>query len=197
MNVKEHYDRLIEEDNDPFFDPPELQAYMDGWDGPEFMAAMQLDGSERVLEIGVGTGRLADRAAPCCRHLTGIDLSPKTIERAAQNLQRHPNVDLICGDFLEHPFAERFDVIYSSLTMMRFEDKQQVLRKVDALLKPGGRFCLSIDKNPSRYIDMGVRKLQIYPDAVEETLRNIGATSMQVVNTIEKEFAHILVCRKQ
>ena len=37
MNVVKHYDLLINEDNDPFRDPPELQEYMDQWDGAAFI----------------------------------------------------------------------------------------------------------------------------------------------------------------
>lgn len=65
MNVAEHYDLLIDENNDPFRDPAQLKAYMDKWDGNEFISAMMLTGDESVLEIGVGTGRLAARVAEC------------------------------------------------------------------------------------------------------------------------------------
>lgn len=32
MNVIEHYDKLIEEKNDPVYDPKPLKEYMDKWD---------------------------------------------------------------------------------------------------------------------------------------------------------------------
>ena len=121
MDIKTHYDLLIEENNDPFRDPPVLQKYMETWDGQAFLDLMELDESKTVLEIGVGTGRLAVKAAASCRHLTGIDISPKTIARAKENLRDCQNISLVCGDFLDYPFAETFDVIYSSLTMMHFD----------------------------------------------------------------------------
>ena len=36
MEVVNHYDLLIEEENDPFRDPPFLQEYMSEWDGKPF-----------------------------------------------------------------------------------------------------------------------------------------------------------------
>lgn len=61
-----HYDLLIDENNDPVHDPEPLRAYMDKWDGPEFIRKMNLDSTKSVLEIGVGTGRLAVGVAPLC-----------------------------------------------------------------------------------------------------------------------------------
>ena len=123
-----HYENLIDEGNDPVQDPPELAAYMDGWDGHPFLAALMLDGAQSVLEIGMGTRRLAVRTAPLCRHFTGIDLSPKTIGRAGEHLAGHAHVHLICADFLAWDTEERFDVIYSSLTFQHFADKSCLSR---------------------------------------------------------------------
>ncbi len=68
MNIIEHYDKLIEENNDPFRDPQILQDYMNKWDGSAFIDAMQLDKTKHVLEIGVGTGRLANGATHLGTH---------------------------------------------------------------------------------------------------------------------------------
>ena len=59
MDVITHYDLLIAEGNDPVHDPPALKEYMDRWDGSAFLEALQLSTEKTVLEIGVGTGRLA------------------------------------------------------------------------------------------------------------------------------------------
>ena len=64
MDVIEHYDKLIDEGNDPFLDPKPLRDYMDKWDGQRFIDALSLDKTKSVLEIGVGTGRLAVRVIP-------------------------------------------------------------------------------------------------------------------------------------
>ena len=152
MDIVTHYDMLIDENNDPFCDSPEMQEYMNRWDGQAFLDALKLDKNKNVLEIGVGTGRIAAKVAPECMKLTGIDISPKTIKRAQENLKANKNILLVCEDFTKYNFSETFDVIYSSLTMMHFENKQQVIFKVDKLLNEGGIFCLSIDKNQSQYI---------------------------------------------
>ncbi len=89
--VIEHYDKLIDENNDPVHAPKPLRDYMDKWDGQKFVESMQLYKSKSVLEIGIGTGRLAMKAAPLCRFLLGIDISSKTIQRASENLSCYRN----------------------------------------------------------------------------------------------------------
>ena len=161
-DVRAHYDRLIDENNDPVLDPPELRAYMDLWDGQDFIERMALAPDKKVLEIGVGTGRLAVHAAPRCGEFYGVDLSEKTLIRAREHLGPLPHVHLICGDFLSCDLPMDFDVIYSSLTFMHIPEKQAAISKAAALLKKGGRFLLSLDKNPSPVIDMGTWQLPIY-----------------------------------
>lgn len=197
MNVIEHYDILVDENNDPLRDPRYLQDYMDKWDGAPFLNAMQLQGSENVLEIGVGTGRLAIRVLPLCKSFTGIDISPKTIERARENLLEYHNADLICADFNNYCFNTKFDIIYSSLTLFHFEDKQAFVNKVASLLAADGRFVLSIDKSQSTYIDMGTRKLRIYPDTLDNVTSCLSAGKMVLVKHSETEFAHILIAEKR
>ena len=195
-DVIEHYDKLIDENNDPFKDPAPLKEYMDKWDGDRFIGALALDESKDVLEIGVGTGRLAAKVIPFCNQFWGIDISPKTISRSSENLMTYKNVHLICDDFLKYCFANRIDVIYSSLTFMHIEDKQLAINKVASLLNDGGIFVLSIDKNQDQYIDMGTRKIKIYPDSSDSIKRNLVSADLCIVDEFETEFAYVTVSKK-
>ena len=195
-DIISHYDLLIDENNDPVHDPEPLRRYMDKWDGQPFIDKMRLDNTKSVLEIGVGTGRLALRTAPLCRTFTGIDLSPKTVERAKENLSRLHNVTLINADFITHVFARKFDVIYSSLTFMHIQNKRSAITKISSLLNAGGIFLLSIDKNPSDVIDMGTRKLKIYPDAPSEILSCLGSADLTLIEQYETDLAIIFSARK-
>ena len=196
MDVRTHYDLLIEENNDPYRDPPALQKYMELWDGQVFLDLMELNPSKTVLEIGIGTGRLAAKTAERCMHLTGIDISPKTIARAQENLRNFSNVSLICDDFTHCQFKEKFDVIYSSLTMMHFSDKKLVIDKMNALLNHNGLLCLSIDKNQSERIDMGTRRIRVYPDTPDRTIALAEQGGLKMQETAETENAFLLVFMK-
>ena len=193
----DHYESLIDENNDPVHDPAPLKDYMNKWDGDRFIEDLQLSEDKSVLEVGVGTGRLAIRVAPNCGRFVGIDISPKTIERARENLAEYKTVELICDDFMTHEFDCCFDVIYSSLTFMHIEDKQAAVNKVAALLNLGGRFVLSIDKNRDEYIDTGDRRIQIFPDKPEEVLSFIKDAGLIIVKQYDTEFSHIFVVEKK
>lgn len=194
--VIEHYDLLIEEGNDPVHDPRPLQDHMDKWDGQDFIDRLKLDKTKTVLEIGVGTGRLAVKVVPLCGCFFGIDISPKTIERAKENLAGCDNVTLFCGDFTAYSFPQTFDVIYSSLTFMHIKEKQMTLDKVACLLKNEGRFVLSIDKNQEKFIDMGSRKIPVFPDNLVDTGTYIEKAGLKIIEQTETEFAHIFVAIK-
>ena len=192
-DVIRHYDLMIDENNDPVRDPEPLREYMDKWDGQQFIDLLQLTKEKSVLEIGVGTGRLAVRVAPECREIFGIDLSPKTAERAKENLKKQTNVTLVCGDFMSYEFGRKFDVIYSSLTFMHIRDKQAAINKVRSLLNIGGRFVLSIDKNQSDAIDYGTRKIKIYPDNKEDIVKYITQSGMNLMKVFETDFAFVFI----
>lgn len=197
MNVIEHYDNLINENNDPVHDPKPLQDYMNKWDGKEFIDEMQLDSNKSVLEIGVGTGRIAKKVAPFCKSFCGIDVSPKTIEKAKLNLYDNSNVDLICDDFMTYDFKQNFDIIYSSLTFMHIENKQDAINKTAELLNKDGIFALSIDKNQEKIIDMGTYKVDIYPDNPNEIEKYIKNANLSIKAKYETEFAYIFISQKQ
>lgn len=194
--VAYHYDLLVKENNDPVHDPKPLREYMDKWDGQNFIDKMELETQKSVLEIGVGTGRLAVRVAPLCGQFYGIDISPNTIKRAKENLSAQTNVNLYCGDFLTFKFSQYFDVVYSSLTFMHIEEKQNAVNRVASLLRSSGKFVLSIDKNQDVFIDTGTRKITVFPDTPAEMESYIANSGLLLIEHYETEFAHIFVAKK-
>ncbi|MGN1161928.1 MAG: class I SAM-dependent DNA methyltransferase [Candidatus Fimenecus sp.] len=192
-DIARHYDRLIDENQDPVHDAEPLKEYMDKWDGQSFIDKMQLDKTKSVLEIGVGTGRLAVKVAPICGFFTGIDISEKTVEKAKENLAKIQHKNLLYGDFLTFDFKEKFYVVYSSLTFMHIEEKQKAFDKIFSLLKDKGLFVLSIDKNQDDIIDAGFSKITVYPDNPKDIIKYANFTGLKLLEQYETEFAYIFV----
>ncbi len=79
---------------------------------------------------------------------------------------------------------------------MHIQDKRAAIRRVASLLKPGGRFVLSIDKNQQAEIDYGNRKIAVYPDIVKEIVALISEAGLNIENQFETAYAIIFVVLK-
>jgi len=196
LDVSNHYDLLVDENNDPVHDDNNIMQYMNKWDGKIFIDLLDLNKEKTVLEIGVGTGRLAIKIASQCKYLYGIDLSFKTIEKAKINLKEYSNIIFIYGDFLSHKFTNKFDTIYSSLTFMHIKDKRKAINKVSSLLHDKGTFVLSIDKNNSNVIDYGSHMVKVYPDNLQKTNNLLVESGLICKDIIETEYAYIILSKK-
>lgn len=194
--VIKHYDKLIEENNDPVFDAPMLKEYMDGWDGQRFIDEMRLDKSKSVLEIGCGTGRLAVRVCPHVCSFTGVDISPKTVERAKENLNAF-SANVILGDFMTLEFKNSYDVIYSSLTFMHISDKKSAIKKAYSLLKEGGIFALSVDLSQNTVLDYGSRKIALYPNNYDEIYKDFINCGFTILKAWKTDRAGVIIAQRQ
>lgn len=77
---------------------------------------------------------------------------------------------------------------------MHIEDKQNAINKVLALLKDGGKFVLSTDKNKNGFIDIGKRKIKVFPDTSDEIKSYISDSGL--IEQYETEFANIFIAKK-
>jgi ubiquinone/menaquinone biosynthesis C-methylase UbiE len=197
LSTQEHYDNLIDENNDPVYDPEPLQEYMNKWDGSKFLIELGISKESSVLEIGVGTGRLALRVLQQgCKYFVGVDLSQKTIRKASENLKKFSNYSLIAGDYITVDFHNTFDIIYSSLTFFHIEDKVSAIKKAKRLLNTKGRFVLSIEKNSNDFLDYGQYKVKLYPDDLEQITTILEECGFNILSVIETEFANIITANK-
>ncbi|MBQ7394807.1 MAG: class I SAM-dependent methyltransferase [Lentisphaeria bacterium] len=194
-----HYDELVREGNDPFLDPPEVQEYMDEWDGEEFLNLLALTGKEKVLEIGCGTGRLAGRVLNLCMEYTGIDLSGASVMRARANLAAVPGTpfrNFLCGQFPDCILPGQYHCIFSSLTFLHIPDKSAAMQKIASHLLPGGRVVLSLDKTRKEDIEYIDRTVPVFPDTPVSIKKACTGTGLQFVSRLEKEKATLLVFAK-
>jgi len=92
-----------------------------------------------VLEIGVGTGKNLAYHPPGIA-ITGIDLSPRMLERARRVAEKDGiAVDLRQGDVQALEFeSESFDEAVASFVFCSVPDPVLGLREVRRVLKPGG-----------------------------------------------------------
>ena len=189
ITAREHYDHLAEMGND-LNDPPELLEYMSRWDGPPFWKAIGDTTKKDILEIGIGTGRIARQLLNNgCNSLTGLDISPKTIASAETQLIEFSNLRLILGDITEFCSPGSFDVACSVLTFMHIQDKHKALQNIVDSLRPGGRVVLSIDKASDSF-DFEKWEVTLYPwtpDKYADALKSSGCEMIELIPLIDNQ----------
>ena len=79
---------------------------------------------------------------------------------------------------------------------MHIQDKLSAIQKIATLLTNNGLFVLSIDKNQNEYIDMGVRKIKIYPDNPSDIRAYLSITKLKIITEFQTDHAYVTVSTK-
>jgi ArsR family transcriptional regulator len=98
-----------------------------------------------LLDVGTGTGRMAELFAPHAAHVTALDRSPEMLQVARARLQGFPTglVDLVQGDFGALPFDYgRFDTVLFHQVLHYAQDPGAVLAEAARVTAPGGTIAL-------------------------------------------------------
>jgi SAM-dependent methyltransferase len=131
-----------------------------------------------VVELGVGTGRIAIPTAAAGVRVIGVDSSAGMIE-VCREVGRSAGVeallDLRLGDLRDPPVAERVRLVTcpfrSFLHLHGDEERLRALRAAHALLEPGGRLAFDVfEPAPEDIEDTHGRWLEREPGIFEHAL---------------------------
>ena len=96
------------------------------------------------LDAGCGAGRFAEVAATRGPHLVAMDLS-SAVEAAKKTLEPFPNADVVQASLFEPPFERgAFDFVYCIGVIQHTPDPARAVETVVRLVRPGGRFAMTI-----------------------------------------------------
>jgi SAM-dependent methyltransferase len=115
-----------------------------------YVAEAKADGGP-IVELGVGTGRIALPIASAGVEVIGVDSSEGMLAVCREQAERAglPELlDLRLGDLREPPVEERVGLVIcpfrAFLHMPNEEERLRALRAARALLRPGGRFVFDV-----------------------------------------------------
>ena len=121
-----------------------------------FYVGLAVEAGGPVVELGVGTGRIAIPTAAAGVPVIGVDSSPGMLEVCREHAELagvSELVDLRVGDFRDPPISERVPLVTSPfrsfLHLADDDERLAVLQAAARLLAPGGRLAFDVFE-PSR-----------------------------------------------
>ena len=114
----------------------------------ELMVASEFKSTDRVLDLGAGTGFITLPIALKTKEVVAVDVSENMLEvlRTKAHEQGIGNVSHLVMDLTELAFPEdSFDVIVSSYALhhLRDDDKERLVACCQRWLRPGGRIVIA------------------------------------------------------
>jgi ArsR family transcriptional regulator len=116
-------------------------------DGPVEAALGEMLGADLgdLLDIGTGTGRMAELFSGLARHTVAFDKSPEMLRIARARLQHLPAdaVELVQGDFTALPFeGASFDTLLFHQVLHYAQAPELALAEAARVTRPGGRIAI-------------------------------------------------------
>jgi SAM-dependent methyltransferase len=125
-----------------------IDGFTDGAD-PEYeqqilpLAAAELAGFGRVLDIGCGDGQISRLVAGAGSFVAGVDPTWNQIRVAAE---RAGGATYVRAGAAELPFADgSFDAAVACLVFEHIDDARGAIDEVARVVRPGGRFCFFLN----------------------------------------------------
>jgi SAM-dependent methyltransferase len=115
-----------------------------------------------VLIAGCGTEQAAIIAKLSPQHdVIGVDLSSNSLKNQKRLIDKHKinNLKLICSDFRELKFEQKFDLIISTGVIHHLEDPGSALKYFYENIKDDGAISLMVYGNKSTFATNELRKL--------------------------------------
>lgn len=109
------------------------------------LGALDGRGLGAFLDVGTGTGRMAELLAGRAVQVTALDKSPEMLRIARARLQALPadKISLVQGDFTALPFADTtFDTVLFHQVLHFAQDPGAVLAEAARVLRPSGRIAV-------------------------------------------------------
>ncbi|HJU80421.1 MAG TPA: class I SAM-dependent methyltransferase [Acidimicrobiia bacterium] len=105
----------------------------------------QLAQGGRVLELAIGTGRVAGPLKNKGLDISGIDISSEMVQKLRQK-PGGADIPVVMGDFADVAVEGKFDLIYvvanTLFALLEQSDQVRCFQNVAAHLKSGGRFVI-------------------------------------------------------
>lgn len=105
--------------------------------GEDLVGLLVPRSGEKILDLGCGTGDLANKLKDMGVKVIGVDKSENMIEQAHK---KYPAIIFKVQDAVSMAYTDEFDAVFSNATLHWVKQPQQALQGIFNALIPGGRF---------------------------------------------------------
>lgn len=137
----------------------------------------------RILDVGCNIGSLSFTLVSAKHIVTGIDISPDSIQRANSYLNAKyssfkGDIKFKQADFLNYQTSEKFDSIVIMKLLSHVRNPEDIVKHASKLLNPGGKIIVTIffgrdqdlDRFSSHYISRLLVELKKYFKSINVSL---------------------------
>lgn len=119
---------------------------------------------EHILDLGCGTGDLANKLYERGVKVVGVDKSENMIKQAQD---KYPNIEFLTYDALNLPYKNTFDAVFSNAVLHWIKQPKAALENIYRCLLAGGRFVAEFG---------GKGNVQMITEEVKNVFDELGLT---------------------
>lgn len=154
----------------------------------EIKDVLELRGNEIILDIGGGTGRLAEYLSKSCQKVYVLDESKGMLSKIKENKKVVP----VLGNALETKFKNSsIDIVILSDVLHHIKNQTKLMKEISRVLKKNGKLViLDFEKN-----HIGIKLLRAFEHLLFGKL--YFKTSQQVKEIVQQRFTITQFIHKQ
>ncbi|MEK6320279.1 MAG: class I SAM-dependent methyltransferase [Acidobacteriota bacterium] len=186
-----------------YFDAIEHNRYVEYAPWMKEVIGFDRYAGKRLIEVGVGTGTDLLQFARGGSLVTGIDLTPRSIEIARRRFEVYGFTGEFAigdGESLSFPDAS-FDVAYSFGVLHHTPDTQGAVREIHRVLKPGGKAIVMLYHRRSLYywgslvLKHGILSRELFNASMAEIMSRHVEYSQANGRPLVKAYTRAEACR--
>lgn len=136
---RDYYNKTAKQYDDWHINPPSAKI-VDAWNFENLKEFINYKHLGKTLELGCGTGRLANSLFQISAEVYGVDLSEAVLKIAKT---KYPNLKLKCSEVINLPYPDDyFDLVIVNGSLHHFFAVEKTFQEAKRVLKSGGYFVL-------------------------------------------------------
>jgi uncharacterized membrane protein YbaN (DUF454 family)/ubiquinone/menaquinone biosynthesis C-methylase UbiE len=169
---------------------------------------VKLKKTYKVMDFGAGTGLISFKTAQLVNSVTAVDSSAAMLDNLRQKIEESKtgNVTILQADIETlDSFQEKYDVIFSSMTMHHIKDTAGAFKKLFNALKENGRIAIAdLEKEDGTFHNdnNGIYHYGFDRDEIFDLMADAGFTGIRIktvynVDRNNRKYSIFLVCAEK